>query len=102
MRKLFISADMEGCCAVSAPQALLPERWSWEWTAARKWMTQEVAATAEAALAAHYEEVIVADSHGNAHNIDPDGLPDNVWLVRSWPRPLIHMQGVEEAEVDAC
>jgi D-amino peptidase len=100
MRRLFISADIEGCAAVSSPHALAPERW--EWTAARKWMTQEVIAGCEAAFAAGYDEVVVADSHHNAHNIDPDALPDNVRLVRSWPRPLLHMQGVQEPHIDAC
>ena len=102
VRKLFVSADMEGLPAVSAAQALAPDRWSWEWTAARNWMTQDVIAVAETAFASGYQEVIVADSHGNAHNIDPDALPNNVRLVRSWPRPLLHMQGVDEVGVDAC
>ncbi len=102
MRKLFISADMEGCSAVSAPQGLTPERWAWEWTAARRWMTEEVSAAAEAAFAAHYSEVIIADGHGNAHSIDPDGLPHNTRLIRSWPRPLLQMQGVEDAQIEAC
>jgi len=100
MRKLFVSADMEGCGPVSSHHALLPERW--EWTAARRWMTDDVIAVAEVALAQGYDEVIVADSHGNGHNIDPDLLPDNVRLVRSWPRPLLHMQGVEDVDVTAC
>jgi D-amino peptidase len=102
MRKFFISADLEGCAAVAAPQGLAPERWNWEWSAARKWMTLEVVAIATAALESGYDEIVVADSHHNAHNIDPDLLPDNVWLVRSWPRPLIHMQGVEIDGVEAC
>lgn len=65
-------------------------------------MTEEVVVAAEAALAGRYAEVIVADGHGNAHNIDPDCLPDNVRLVRSWPRPLLQMQGVESDDIDAC
>jgi D-amino peptidase len=100
VRKLFISADMEGSGAVSSMHALLPDRW--EWPQARRWMTDEVVVAAEAALAAGYGEVIVADSHGNAHNIDPDALPDNVQLIRSWPRPLFMMQGVADEGVDAC
>jgi D-amino peptidase len=100
MRKLLISADMEGCAAVSSQHALWPDRW--EWTAARRWMTEEVIVVAKGAFAAGYEEVIAADSHGNAHNIDPDLLPDNVRLVRSWPRPLLQMQGLEDPEVKAC
>lgn len=102
MRRLFISADMEGCAAVSAPQALMHDRWAWEWTAARRWMTQEVSAASEAALEGGYDEVILADGHGTAHSIDPDGLPENVRLVRSWPRPMLQMQGLEQAGIDAC
>jgi D-amino peptidase len=64
-------------------------------------MTAEVAAAARAVLAAGYDEVIVADGHGNAQNIDPEGLPDNVWLVRSWPRPLLQMQGIETPNIEA-
>ena len=93
---------MEGCPAVAAQQALMPDRWGWEWNASRRWMTAEVVATAEAAFAAGYDEVIVADGHGNAHNIDPDALPENVRLIRSWPRPQLQMQGVAEPEIEAC
>src|SRR6266704_5713983 len=65
-------------------------------------MTNDVIAVAETAFAAGYDEVLVADSHGNAHNIDPDLLPDNVRLIRSWPRPLFTMQGVDDKDVEAC
>jgi D-amino peptidase len=101
MKKLFISADMEGVAGVSAPNGLAPERWGWEWAACRRWMTNEVVAVCEAALESGFESVIVADSHHNAHNIDPESLPDRVWLIRSWPRPLIHMQGADEPGVCA-
>lgn len=100
MRKLLISCDMEGCAAVASQNALWPDRW--EWVAARRWMTEEVIAVANAAFAAGYGEVIVVDSHGNAHNIDPDLLPDNIQLIRSWPRPLLQMQGVAAAQIVAC
>ena len=99
MRRLFISADIEGCAAISAHFALNPD--GWEWTAARRWMTQEVLAVANAALAADYDEVIVGDGHGNAHNIDPEAMPEKVRLIRSWPRPLLQMQGVELPGVEA-
>src|SRR5208283_3150824 len=35
------------------------------------------------------------DSHGNGHNVQYERMPDYVQLVRSWPRPLGMMQGVE-------
>lgn len=100
MRRLFISADLEGCGAVASPNGNLPERW--EWGAARRWMTDAVIASANAAFEAGYEEVIVADSHGNGHNVDPDLLPDNIQLIRSWPRPLMMMQGMECEGIEAC
>ena len=78
------------------------DRWAWEWTAARRWMTQEVIAATEAAFKHGYDEVIVADGHGSAHSIDPDALPENVRLIRSWPRPMLQMQGIEQPGVDAC
>jgi D-amino peptidase len=100
MKTLFISADMEGCAAVAAQHALAPDRF--EWRDARRWMTLEVVAVAEAAKASGYQSVIVADGHGNAHNIEPELVPDDVWLVRSWPRPLLQMQGAENENVVAC
>jgi D-amino peptidase len=100
MRKLLISADLEGSAGVASQHALAPDRW--EWAAARQWMTAEVVAAAEAAFAAGYDEILVADSHGNAHNVDPDKLPDNVRLIRSWPRPLLQMQGIEDPAVEGC
>lgn len=99
-KKIFLSADIEGCAAVSS--RLATHASGCEWPAARRWMTDEVVAVAQAAFAAGYGEVIATDSHGNAHNIDPESLPNNVWLVRSWPRPLLHMQGIDDPGIAAC
>ena len=100
MRKFYISADIEGCAGVASPLALAPDRF--EWVAARRWMTREALAVADAALAQGFDQVIIADGHGNAHNIDPDLLPDQVRLIRSWPRPLLQMEGVQDPEIEAC
>jgi D-amino peptidase len=100
MRKLFLSVDIEGVSAVASRDALAPGRWEWE--AARNWMTDEAIAAAEAALESGYDEVILTDGHGNASNIHPDRLPDNVRLLRSWPRPLLQMEGVDYDGVEAC
>ncbi len=100
VKKLFVAADIEGCAAVSNQHELGSQGWGW--AKARDWMTNEVAAACEAGLEAGYDEIIVADGHGNAQNIHPDGLPARVRLVRSWPRPLLQMQGVEDPDVDAC
>ncbi|MDX2238714.1 MAG: M55 family metallopeptidase [Hyphomonadaceae bacterium] len=100
MRRLFIAADIEGVAGVASVDQLGPKEF--EWQAARGWMTAEVGAAATVALQAGYDEVIVADGHGNALNLLPDGLPPRTRLIRSWPRPLLQMEGVESAGVDAC
>lgn len=100
MRRLLISVDMEGVAGVAAPASLMPT--GWEYAAYRRWMTGELNAVAEAAFEAGYDEVIASDGHGNAHNLDPDQLADNVQLIRSWPRPLLQMQMIDDDSVDAC
>ena len=40
-------------------------------------------------------EILVSDSHGNGQNLLLEKLPTNVLLVRSWPRPLMMMQGID-------
>ena len=59
-------------------------------------MTQEVNAAIEAAFEAGATEVVVSDSHGNGQNLLIEKLPKNILLVRSWPRPLMMMQGIDE------
>ena len=39
----------------------------------------------------------MSDSHGNGENILLDEIPRGVRLVRSWPRPLAMMQGIDES-----
>jgi D-aminopeptidase len=39
-------------------------------------------------------------SHGNGQNLLLYKLPANVQLVRSWPRPLCMMDGIEQRPFD--
>lgn len=59
-------------------------------------MTDEVLAACAVALDAGVENIVVADSHGGGNNLLIDELPDCVQIVRSWPRELMMMQGVEQ------
>ncbi|MFM8692150.1 MAG: M55 family metallopeptidase [Limnohabitans sp.] len=77
-----------------------PGRFDYE--AGRRWMTREVVAACEASIAAGATEIVVTDGHGSAHNLLFDELPDCVRLIRSWPRPLIQMQGIEDGHYDAA
>jgi len=92
--KLYLSADMEGITGVVTDEQLGPA--GFEYQRFREFMTAEVNAAIEAAFAAGATEILVSDSHGNGQNLLIEELPKNVQIVRSWPRPLMMMQGVDE------
>src|SRR6478736_6272315 len=92
--KIYISADMEGVVGVVTGDQLSPP--GFEYNRFREFMTEEVKAATEAAFEAGATEVVISDSHGNGENLLIDKLPKNVTIVRSWPRPLMMMQGIDE------
>ena len=92
--KIYISADMEGVVGVVTADQLGPT--GFEYQRFREFMTNEVNAAIEAAFASGADEIVVADSHGNGENLLIEKLPKNITLVRSWPRPLGMMQGIDE------
>ncbi|MGA9767887.1 MAG: M55 family metallopeptidase [Blastocatellia bacterium] len=92
--KIYISADMEGIVGVVTGEQLGPQ--GFEYNRAREFMTAEVAAAIEAAFEAGATEIVVSDSHGNGQNLLIEKLPKAVTIVRSWPRPLMMMQGIDE------
>lgn len=93
--KVFISVDMEGITGVVQPAQLSPA--GFEYARAREWMTAETKAAIEGASAAGATSFVVADSHGNAQNLLIDQLPDDVKVVRGFPRPLSMMQGIDRS-----
>ena len=93
--KIYISADMEGITGVVTGEQLGPQ--GFEYARFREFMTQEVNAAIEGAMAAGATEIVISDSHGNGQNLLIEKLaPANVLIVRSWPRPLGMMQGIDE------
>jgi D-amino peptidase len=94
--RLYISADIEGIVGVVSRDNLMPGRFEYE--QARDWMTDAVLAVCETARELGAEEVVVSDSHGNGQNIRFERMPAYVQLVRSWPRPLGMMQGIESGK----
>jgi len=93
--KIYISADMEGVVGVVTGDHLGPD--GFEYQKAREWMTAEVNAAIEGARAAGATEIVISDSHGNGENLLIEKLPTDVMLVRSWPRPLMMMEGIDES-----
>jgi D-amino peptidase len=93
-RKVFISVDMEGITGVVQPAQLGPD--GFEYQRAREWMTGEVNAAIAGIRAAGPAEILVCDSHGNGQSVLIDRLPDDVRIVRGFPRPLEMMQGIDD------
>jgi D-amino peptidase len=91
--RVFISADMEGIAGVVNAAQLGPG--GFEYERFRRLMTAEVNAAIDGALAAGAVEITVADSHGNGLSLLPEELNPKARLIRSWPRPLEMMEGVD-------
>jgi D-amino peptidase len=94
-RKIFISADMEGITGVVQPAQLGPD--GFEYQRAREWMTGEVSAAVAAIRESGPADIVVCDSHGNGQSLLIDKLPEDVQVVRGFPRPLEMMQGVDQS-----
>jgi len=96
MKRLFISADMEGTAGIA----------HWDETEKGKplydhfahQMSREVAAACEGAIAAGYEDVLVKDAHDSARNINPSLLPMQARIFRGWGRhPFSMMAGLDDS-----
>jgi D-amino peptidase len=94
-RKIFISVDMEGISGVVQPAQLGPD--GFEYQRAREWMTGEVNAAVAGIRETGPADIVVCDSHGNGQSLLIDKVPDDVRIVRGFPRPLEMMQGLDES-----
>lgn len=92
--RVYISADMEGVAGVVTGEQLGPS--GFEYQRFREFMTEEVLAAIEGLREAGATEFVVSDSHGNGQNLLIERFPPDVRLVRSWPRPLMMMEGIDE------
>lgn len=92
--KIYISSDMEGVVGAVTGEQLSPD--GFEYERFRQFMTNEVNAAIDAARAAGATEFVISDSHGNGQNLLIDQLPDDVTVVRSWPREHSMMAGIDE------
>lgn len=92
--KVYISADMEGVVGAVTGDQLGPG--GFEYGRFRQLMTDEVNAAIEVAREMGATEILVSDSHGNGENLLLEQLPSDIQLVRSWPRPLMMMEGIDE------
>lgn len=95
MKKLFISADIEGTAGIAHWDETEYGKKDYDYF--RRQMTREVAAACEGALSAGYEDVLIKDAHADGRNIFPIDLPEQARVFRSSARhPLIMMSGLDE------
>lgn len=93
--RVFISVDMEGIAGAVTPEQLGPG--GFEYNRFREIATEETLAAMAGARAAGATHFVVADAHGNGQNLLIDRFPDDVEIIRSWPRPLHMVQGIDES-----
>jgi len=94
-QKILISVDMEGVAGVVTGEQLGPS--GFEYQRFRKFMTDEALAAIAGAIEAGAKEIVVADSHGNGQNLLIEKLPDDIMLIRSWPRRFGMVAGIDES-----
>lgn len=95
MKKIFISADIEGTCGIVNWNETEKNHPDYAVFADR--MTREVAAACEGAHKAGAQSVLVKDAHDSARNLDAAALPEYAQVFRGWGRdPLIMMAGLDE------
>ena len=97
--KLYISADIEGSASIMDWDEALPGGSKFPYFT--EIMTKEVAAACVGAQKAGYD-VTVKDAHCTGRNIDPEGIPEEVTLLRGWTGDMLEMMGgLDEDEYDA-
>ena len=93
--KVLISVDMEGIDGVATRVQSAPG--GTEYEKYRRLMTLEVNAAVDGAFQAGATEVVVADSHGNAQNVDIELLDSRARLIRGWPRAYGMVHGIDSS-----
>ena len=93
--KVHISVDMEGVAGAVTGDQLGPA--GFEYGRFREFMTREALAAIEAAKEAGATEIVVADAHGNGENLLIEQLPGDVRVIRSWPRRLGMVAGLDDS-----
>jgi D-amino peptidase len=93
--KIYISVDMEGVAGVVTADQLGPA--GFEYDRFRHFMTNETLAAVRAAKESGATEIVVSDSHGNGENLFIEAFPNDVRIIRSWPRHGGMMAGLDQS-----
>ncbi|MEM0047118.1 MAG: M55 family metallopeptidase [Fervidicoccaceae archaeon] len=97
VKRAFISVDLEGLPHIVHRAQLSHDRPLW--SEGRKIATAFVSEASKTLLENGFDEVVVADSHGEMLNVDPFELPNGTILVRGYPRLKSMISGAEGSSV---
>lgn len=96
MKKLFISADIEGTCGIVSWNET--EKGHPDYPSFARQMSREVGAACKGALEAGIELVLVRDAHDSARNLMWEYLPQGIQMIRGWAQdPSSMMTGLDES-----
>lgn len=96
MKKLFISADIEGTCGIAHWDET--EKGQADYAYFADQMTREVAAACAGAIESGFDQILVKDAHDSARNINPRNLPNGVQIIRGWAGdPFCMMVGLDKS-----
>ncbi|MBX2860970.1 MAG: M55 family metallopeptidase [Vampirovibrio sp.] len=96
MKKLYISADMEGIGGIVSHSECYPQEDSVGYERAVALMNREVSVVAVAALEAGVTELVVNDAHGPMTNLRAELLPKQVKLLSGKPKICAMEAGLDE------
>ncbi len=91
--KIYISVDMEGIIGVVYPDFLTNR--GYDYSRARKFMTEDVNAAVRGALMAGAQEIIVNDSHNAMTNVLVEELQSPAKLITGSPKLHSMMEGLD-------
>lgn len=93
--KVYISADIEGTAGITHWHEAEKGKIGYDLHA--EYMTREVIAACEGALAAGATDILLKDAHWTGRNIIADRLPEDVRLIRGWSgHPWSMIQEIDE------
>ena len=101
MMRVFVCADMEGVSGI-VKRRQTDDLDTADYARACELYSAEVQAAVDGARDAGADEIVVADSHGPASNLDPRDFAEDVRLVQGWPRPLNMMEGIQYGPFEAA
>jgi D-amino peptidase len=101
MKKLYLSVDIEGMCGIN--DWIETEIHESQGALFRKEMALEAAVAAQVALDWGVDEVLIKDAHDSGRSINPNLLPRQTRLIRSWTKdPYCMMAGLDQSFLGAC